>query len=65
MPADKRVEPHEAAMIRRYLEEASLSTAHCQQKCRHSLCVRLRLKFGLFDAPHLFIPSLLLLLLSK
>jgi hypothetical protein len=26
MPAGKRVEPHEAAMIRRYLEEASLST---------------------------------------
>jgi hypothetical protein len=26
MPAGKRVEPHEAAMIRRYLEETSLST---------------------------------------
>jgi len=55
MPAGKLVEPHEAAMIRRYLRENSLSTQAIANKTpplSRRTIDRLRLNFQLFDAPY-------------
>jgi hypothetical protein len=55
MPAGKRIEPHEAAIIRRYLEETSLTTQAIANKMpplSKRTIDRLRLNFELFDAPY-------------
>jgi hypothetical protein len=55
MLAGKHVKPHEAAIIRRYLEETSLSIQAIANKMPPLLrrtIDRLRLNFELFDAPY-------------